>query len=930
MTNRVLRLLALSLLTSVALPAAAASAAASRYYEDGLARFERKDIAGAIIQLRNALQQDRSLLSAQLLLARAYLADGAFGPSEVAFGEALRLGAPRAQVAVELASIFLVQGRAQKLIDDLPPDGLPGDVAMQLLVLRGRAYAALGDPARALGSLKEAAVLDPHSPLPHNAMVGVLLSEGRHDEARAAAQRAVELAPRLAASYSARASVAHAGGKLEAAVQDYQRALELDAGDDDARVALAGLYLDLRREARAASLLEAGPERLANDARAVYLTALLAERVGDAERAGKRLAEAARLVDALPVQWLRGQEQLLMVGALAHHANRDYEKARTYLDLLVRRFPRNAGARKLLAAVWVDSGDPARAESLLDEVVRAHPGDAHAWRLLGDANMGMRRYRHATEAFERAAALAGQGSMDGALGFSLLGQGDRAGARERLAKAFARNPADLGVALTLATLHARTGDRDAALAVAEHALQARPDDPAALNLAGLMRAAAMRPDQARAAYEKALRLAPDFTPAALNLARVDAAEGRFDAARKRLEAMLARDRRDAAAMYHLALVERQAGQLPRALEWAERALLERPDNLDYGVLQVELRAATGNAQGAREAARVLSVRHPRRLDLLALQAQAEIDAGDTRSAQQTLRGMTTLAEFDAAALVRIGHLQLAASDAAGAAYSAHKALQAGPRGAEALFLAARAALAAGDHTAASAQVAAIRRHHGARVDGMVLAGDVALARGDHAAAESAYREAFRREPSAQLVLRRAGVALARKEAAAARTLLEEWLRHQPDDLAVRKALGELHIEARDWHAARVQYESLVKAGSQDAGVFNNLAYVLTQSGDPAAVAYAERAVRLAPGKANMLDTLGWALARQGRHDEALRHLREARLRLHGAEVQWHLGYVLARLGHHGEARRELESALAAGAGFDGSREARSLLRSLPE
>lgn len=930
MNKPLLHLLALCLTGLLALPAAAGSAAANRYYEDGLARFERKDIAGAIIQLKNALQQDRNLLAAQLLLGRAYLADGDLGPAEVAFGEALRLGVHRAEVATELATIYLMQGRAQKLINDIPADGLPLQTRLQVLVMRGKAHAALGDPARALRSLEEAADLEPAAAAPHNARVTVLLGEGRIDEARDAAARAVELGPGLAESYSARASVAHAGGALEAALADYRRALELDPAFDDARVALAGLYLDLQRDGDARAVLDGADGRLAGDPRAAYLRALLAGRAGDTERAAAQLAEAARLVDALPAEWLGGREQLLMVGALAHHAGRQYEKARSYLEVLGRRFPRNLGARKLLAAVWLDSGEPGRAEALIDDVLRSQPGDAQAWQLRGQANLALRRYARATEAFERAAALGAEGRVEGALGFSLLGEGRHGAARDSLAAAFARNPGDLGVAIALATLHAREGDQAAALAVAERALQAQPDNPAVLNLAGLMRAAAQRPGEARAAYEKALRITPEFTPAALNLSRVEAAEGRFDAARARLQGMLARDRRDAAAMYHLALVERQAGNLQGALEWVDRAVLERPAELQYGVLQVELRAAAGNAQGAREAARELALRHPRRLDVLALQAQAEINAGDTRAALQVLREMTTLAEFDAGALVRIGYLQLTAGDPAAAAYSAHKALQERPQDGGALALATRAALAGGDAAAASTHVVALRRHHGDSVEALVLAGDVALARADHGAAESAFREAFRRQPGAALVLRRAGVAVARQNPAAARTLLEDWLRANPTDQPVRRALADLHVLVRNWSGAREHYEQLLREGSEEAGVYNNLAHVLTELGDPAAIAHAERAVERAPGNPNMLDTLGWALARQGRHEEALRHLREARLRLPSAEVKWHLGYVLAQLGREREARRELEAALAEGAAFEGAEAARSLLQRLSQ
>jgi len=45
-----------TLVTLVPSVSLAADAKASKYYEDALVRYEKKDLAGAIIQLKNALQ----------------------------------------------------------------------------------------------------------------------------------------------------------------------------------------------------------------------------------------------------------------------------------------------------------------------------------------------------------------------------------------------------------------------------------------------------------------------------------------------------------------------------------------------------------------------------------------------------------------------------------------------------------------------------------------------------------------------------------------------------------------------------------------------------------------------------------------------------------------------------------------------------------
>ena len=61
----------------------------ARHFEDALRRFEINDLAGAAIQLKNALQQDPSLLAAYVLLGRIELARGDAPAAESAFAKAI-------------------------------------------------------------------------------------------------------------------------------------------------------------------------------------------------------------------------------------------------------------------------------------------------------------------------------------------------------------------------------------------------------------------------------------------------------------------------------------------------------------------------------------------------------------------------------------------------------------------------------------------------------------------------------------------------------------------------------------------------------------------------------------------------------------------------------------------------------------------------
>jgi putative PEP-CTERM system TPR-repeat lipoprotein len=911
-------------------PALADPAAASRYYEDALRRYDDGDAAGAIVQLNNALREDGNMLAGRLLLARAYLRSGELGAAEVAFAEAQRLGVATAEVVVPLAQILLMRGKAEDVLRIAASNDLPVAVRVELLVLRGKAYAMLGRTTDARESFAQARALDPASAVPLVAEVPVLIAMGEGVLARELAEEAVRLGPKDAGAYNARASVAHAAGELDAALADYSRAEELDPGLFDASIARAGILVDLGRAPEARTVLkrfEQGP----TEPRAYYLLALLAEREGDPARAARLLADAATLVDALPAEWLASREQLLMVGGLAHHATRQNEKARGYLETLVARYPNNLGGRRLLAAVLYELGDAARSAELLEHVLRLAPDDAQALFLLGRIQLSWRRYARASELLEQAARQGAGGAL-AALGFSRLGRGDEARGMADLSASFERSPEDLVVASALANLLARRGKAQEAVAVAERASRALAGNPVALNLLGGMRQAAGDLAGARLEFEEALRRDPGFAPARLNLARVDVAQGRFDAARATYAEMLRKNRRDAVAMHESALLEQRAGNLPEAQRWLEKAVAERPESLDFGLALVRLHAVAGARASALDVAKATSARHPGNGAALAALAEAQIEAGEERAARQTLAEMTRLADFDARRLLHVGALQMRAGNPVGAAYAARKILQASP-GHEAAMVLEADAMAADPEVeprALEATVAALRAAHPSSADALRLSGDLALRAKRHAEAERFYVEAHARAPSQALLARIAMLAVSRGAPQAAMPQLERWLSERGEDATVREMLAELHMKAGGMTAAAEQYERIIGAGEASARVYNNLANIRLALGKGDALQAAEKAYALAPEDARVLDTLGWVLAQAGRLDEALRHLRDARLRApENGGIRWHLAEVLAKQGRSREARAELEGALQGQPSGEWVEAARGLLGRLP-
>lgn len=129
----------------------AADPKASKYFEDALTRYEKKDIPGAIIQLKNALQIDPTMLPMQVLLGKALLQNG-----EVA--ERVQNNSP---VSKLLARIHLADGNSALAINVLEAylRAQPGDG--QALTLLATAHMAFGRIAKATALMQQALKTQP-------------------------------------------------------------------------------------------------------------------------------------------------------------------------------------------------------------------------------------------------------------------------------------------------------------------------------------------------------------------------------------------------------------------------------------------------------------------------------------------------------------------------------------------------------------------------------------------------------------------------------------------------------------------------------------------------------------------------------------------------------------------------------------------------
>ena len=904
---------------------------ASKFYEDALARFAKKDFAGSIVQLKNALRQEPKMLAAHVLLGRSLLETGAAAQAELEFLKSLQLGVDRSEIAIPLAQAYSNQGKYRRILEGIPLQGLPDSIQQGLLAIRASALIELGELPMARQTLADAYAKAGAKPA-HLVLIDANLSfrEGRPDAARTLVEQAIKLDPNNASFWLLRATISHSESRSEAALADYNKALSLNQKSLQARLGRVALLLEAGKNQAAAEDLEYLRKTYPEEPRAIYLAALYADRQQDRVAANKALQSVTRALDPALPEIIDQSAQLLLIGGLAHFSLNQGEQAKSYLKRLLALSPNHIAARKLLATVLLKEGRNGEVVEVLAPALAATPNDANVLSLLASAHMGQKDYRKASALLERAVQLGGGAAQfESSFGFSLLGSGQENQGIEHLAQAFRKDPGQVGVGTALTLLYLKRNQTRPAIQIAEILVKHDANNPLVLNLLGVARVAADDRAGGRAAYEKAIAADPGFVPARLNLAKLDLAEGRVDSAKSRLLDILKTQPKNTQAMRELANLEEARGNLGAAMQQLQRISALEPKNIAPSLQLAELYLRQGETEKALNLAKELEGVNSKDLGVLSLEGRAFAALGKTDLARVVYKRMTAYAGVDAASQYKIAQLYLALGDQAAALYNLEKSLLGAPDYLPTLALLAELDVKNGKLAEAEVRARRLIERSPGNEAGYRLLGQIALARGRQDDALIHYQTAYAKAPATQTVTQLARVYSRMGRHPQAAKLISDWLKLHPNDTDAYVTLGQGYVLAGNLAGARAALETVIKQRGENAGIFNNLANILLQQGDRAALEYAEKAHRLAPNDASIADTLGWVLVQQNQVEKALGYLREAKLRAAAdPEIKYHLAVALDKLGRSSEARQELDQALSGNTSFPGIEDAKKLRQRL--
>ncbi|WP_162913067.1 XrtA/PEP-CTERM system TPR-repeat protein PrsT [Rhodospirillaceae bacterium SYSU D60014] len=909
------------------------------YYQDALQQLEDGDAAAAIIQLRNALQQDPGNVEARQLLGRLYLSAGDGPSAEKELGRALE-AQPSDETEILLGNALLMQQKYEEVLSTVSREASTPEQRQEKLLILGNAHFGLDEVEEAEAIYREILSSAPASVGANFALARLKGAVGDLDAASDYLSTALETDPEFFEGWLLKAEIALRHQQYDAAFEALDKADRIRPGNTGAMLARAQALLQTGKVDEGEEQVKAILERQPNQTFAKYLQAGIYFARGDYE-------EADRVFFTIQDE-LRNFTPALLLGGLIKFGTEQYAQAEQFLSRYVAAQPQNVAAKRVLALVNLRLGNPHATVRILESVVAANPDDLAAMQLLASGYMRTENYDQAAEAFEKVArsdnpafaqqartSLALLGTSLGISGAPVADAEEQAAAQPsgepgaEPAPAGTLMPADeLSRGIVLVLDYLKTRDFEAALDEVESLKSTHPDNPVVLNIEGGIHLARGDEESARESFEKALELNPDFISALNNLDRLDLRAGNPEAVEGRMRDRLERDPTDEQMLLRLAQFLTSQ---------------ERPDEAQ--ALLDSARGSMPESIAVREALVVsyLTEGTPERAVPI---AKEMADIAPENPAVLTFAGRTLLqAEMPAEAVGMFERLRVVQPDSPAAQLLLADALFAAERKDEARAMLvdlrernpenvpAAAGLinfALSDDQAEEALRIATDLAAQDAVASAQLQADVLRRTGRADKAVAVLSDAFQENPVSPLAL---DLFLAQRSVGQVEEGIKgltAWVEAHPDDRPARLALASALIETGDYETASAQYETLVTSDPNDAAALNNLAWLKNELGEPNALDYARRAHDLAPESPEIADTLGWMLVQsEDTAEEGLALLREAATAAPAnADIQYHLAYALRASGDQDEAQAILEKLLATDQPFTERDAAQSLLTEL--
>lgn len=862
------------------LSAAEHSARAEQYLATG-------ELNTAIIEIKNALRIEPENPDLRWLAGQIYLASGQSPAAEQQFTRALELGLSRADGDLLLVRSWIAQGELEKGLDHFSnkdPDSLTdeGKVLFADLLLNS------GETSRAEEMFL--ALVDSPSER-SSAQLGLArIAVSRGDTALATRYVNSVLTEDPSNPFANMIAGELAVGENH--LVEAEKYFSVSAGDPRtellSRLGMTRVQLARGEASSAASALEEIISTHPSTPLAHYL-------LGLAHYQQNNFSAAIDSLEQLRALAPKHNPTLLLLGKLYLDDNQ-LERANSLLTTLFTSDPENTAGRNLLATTRLRMNLPEEALSILGDAVSVETNDLVALITAGSALLAMNKHSQATALLEKAATMVDDPArINSQLAKMHLAAGDVDTAVQEFQKLTQSDSENPQHHLLLAYSLVRQGKLEQALASADQ-LENQGLTALSANLKGAIALAQNQLPEASEQFEKAIAADPSFIPPRLNLARIAQAENRLADATGFFSDVLAIDPDNAAAALGLANLDVKNDQKPAAIKRL-KAAVKNTKNPALLLTLSRLTGTEGDALAALDYAQQARLIAP--MDPAAARAVAAIQVSQKLSGEalRTLESIPVDRRDDAfnLNLAQLYHMNNRTDEARELLTTMSKR---SPTNVNVMISSISLELEEENIEKAETLLTSYSRTEEPVMHIVAtLRGDIHRAAGRHQQAIDAYTEAFKSNPTGNLVSSLTGELLADKQEARAQQLLTEWVNEHPDDLVRMLQLANMRIVANDQEGALLLYEQILVEQPTQPLAMNNLAWLYFEKNDPRAIELAKQIANTNPERPEVLDTVGWIFVAQGDKKRGLQLLSMAHERNpESAEITYHLAVAYHRTG----------------------------------
>ncbi len=303
-----------------------------------------------------------------------------------------------------------------------------------------------------------------------------------------------------------------------------------------------------------------------------------------------------------------------------------------------------------------------------------------------------------------------------------------------------------------------------------------------------------------------------------------------------------------------AIVELELGGEAVAATWADRLIVEQPENFTAHRILAAANWADGDADGAIEALLPIVDRPDADSWSLLLAARAVSELGRRGEAADYLARAATLARGEAVPFATNNDYGLLTMGADAEPLNPAKTIPA-----------IAADIAAGNSGRAIERAIRLRDANRGVADAHILLGDAALAGGRYDLAVQAYRAARDLDAGERTTLRLANALFRAGDAAGSGAAILALRDSQPSSIAADRLAGHLAMDLEHWDQAIAHFERVrSRIGSRDVVILRELARAWAAKGDDArALVLIDRAYRLQPLNAGIMEFYAGLLERRG-------------------------------------------------------------------